>query len=52
MWATVAAVALSEDTGRAATKNRDHVASKMMAAQIEKAQEMARHCKDESIVDG
>ena len=45
MWYTVAAVALSGDDGKTAMKNRDGVASQMTAAQIEKAQEMARHCQ-------
>ena len=45
MWFTVAAAALSADAGRAALKNRDHLASQMTAAQIEKAQAMARRCQ-------
>ncbi|MEP6935886.1 MAG: sel1 repeat family protein [Nitrospirota bacterium] len=45
MWFTVAATALSADEGKAAMKNRDHVASQMTAEQIGKAQEMARHCQ-------
>ena len=45
MWFNVAAAALSGDEGKAAMKNRDHVASQMTAAQIEKAQEMARRCQ-------
>jgi len=45
MWFTVTAAALSEDAGRAAMKNRDHVASQMTAAQIEKAQEMVWRCQ-------
>ena len=46
MWYTVAAAALSGDDGKAAMKRRDHVASQMTAAQIEKAQEMARRCQE------
>ena len=45
MWYNVAAAALSGDTGKTAMKNRDFVASRMTAAQIEKAQEMARRCQ-------
>ena len=45
MWYNVAAAALSGDEGKAAMKRRDHVASQMTAAQIEKAQEMARRCQ-------
>jgi TPR repeat protein len=46
MWSSIAAAAISDDEGKAAMKRRDHVASKMTAAQIEKAQEMARRCQD------
>ena len=45
MWFNVAAAALSGDEGKAAMKNRDHVASQMTAAQIGQAQEMARRCQ-------
>ena len=45
MWFNVAATVLSGDEGKAAMMNRDHVASQMTAAQIEKAQEMARRCQ-------
>ena len=45
MWYNVAAAALSGDAGKAAMKRRDDVASRMTAAQIEKAQEMARRCQ-------
>ena len=45
MWLTIAAAGLSGDEGKEAMKNRDHVASQMSAAQIEKAQEMARRCQ-------
>ena len=45
MWFNVAAAALSGDEGKAAMKNRDHVASQMTAAQIGKAEEMARRCQ-------
>ena len=46
MWYSVAAATLSGDDGKAAMKSRDHVASQMTAAQIEKAQEMARRCQE------
>jgi uncharacterized protein len=46
MWSSIAAAALNGDDGKAALKRRDYVASHMTAAQIEKAQEMARHCQD------
>ena len=46
MWYTVAAAALSGDAGKISMKNRDDVASKMTAAQIGKAQEMARRCQE------
>jgi TPR repeat protein len=45
MWYSVAAAMLSGDDGKTAMKRRDHVASQMTAAQIEKAQEMARRCQ-------
>lgn len=45
MWYNVAAAMLSGDDGEAAIKRRDHVASRMTAAQIEQAQEMARRCQ-------
>jgi uncharacterized protein len=46
MWYTVAAAGLNGDEGKEAMKRRDYVASQMAAAQIEKAQEMARRCQD------
>ena len=45
MWYSLGAVALSGDEGKKAMKLRDDVASLMTAAQIEKAQEMARRCQ-------
>ena len=45
VWYSVAAAALSGDNGKAAMKRRDHVASQMKAAQVAKAQEMARRCQ-------
>ena len=45
MWYHVAAAALSGDEGKTAMKNRDSVASRMTAVQIEKAQKMARRCQ-------
>ena len=45
MWFNVAAAALSGDEGKAAMKNREHVASQMTAAQIGQAEVMARRCQ-------
>lgn len=45
MWYYVAAETLSGDDGKTAMKRRDIVASRMTAAQIGKAQEMARRCQ-------
>jgi TPR repeat protein len=45
MWYNLAAEALSGDDAMVAIKLRDHVASRMTTAQIEKAQEMARRCQ-------
>ena len=45
MWYNVAAAALSGDEGETVMKSRDSVASRMTAAQIEKAQKMARRCQ-------
>jgi uncharacterized protein len=45
MWSSVAAAALGGDEGKAAIKRRDHVASQMTPAQIDKAQEMAHRCQ-------
>ena len=44
-WYTVAAAAVSGDGVETAVRNRDGVASRMTAVQIEKAQEMARRCQ-------
>lgn len=46
MWDSLAAAALSGDALQAAVRHRDHVASQMTAAQIERAQEMARRCQE------
>jgi TPR repeat protein len=46
MWYTFAAAALSGDDGKNAMRTLDSVAAQMTAEQIEKAQEMARHCQD------
>ena len=46
MWSNIAAATLNGDEGKSALTRRDHVASQMTAAQIEKAQEMARRCQD------
>jgi len=45
MWYNVAATAASVAAENLAMKNRHNVASRMTAAQIAKAQEMARHCQ-------
>ena len=46
MWSNIAAATLNGDEGKTALIRRDHVASQMNPAQIEKAQEMAQHCLD------
>ena len=46
MWLNVAAAAQSVDSEKKAMEDRDRVASDMTAAQIAKAQEMARRCQD------
>jgi len=46
MWSNIAAATLNGDEGKTALIRRDHVASQMTPAQIEKAQEMARRCQD------
>ena len=46
MWSNIAATSLNGDEGKAALTRRDHVASQMTAAQVEKAQDMARHCQE------
>jgi TPR repeat protein len=45
MWYHLAAKALSGDDAMVAIKLRDRLASRMTAAQIGKAQEMARRCQ-------
>ena len=49
MWFNLAAAALSGDSGHTATKNRDRIASKMTAEQIETAQEIARRCQESKL---
>ena len=46
MWYSIAAAASSVDEEKEAMKHRDSVASRMTAAQIEKAQEMVRRCQE------
>jgi uncharacterized protein len=46
MWSSIAAAALNGEDRKAALKRRDSVASHMTAAQLEKAEEMARRCQD------
>jgi uncharacterized protein len=45
MWYAVAADLLSGDKGKTAVTRRDHLTSRMTAAEIEQAQEMARRCQ-------
>jgi TPR repeat protein len=45
MWYHLAAEALSEDDAMVAIKLRDRLASRMTAAQLAKAREMARRCQ-------
>ena len=45
MWSNLATTVLSSDNGQQAMKNRDLAASRMTAAQIREAQEMARRCQ-------
>jgi TPR repeat protein len=45
MWYHVAAAMLKGDEGKAAVKHRDQVTSRMTAAQIEQAQELAHRCQ-------
>ncbi len=45
MWYHLAAEAVSADDAMVAIKLRDRVASRMSAAQIAKAREMARRCQ-------
>ncbi|MEP6934522.1 MAG: hypothetical protein ABI988_11340 [Nitrospirota bacterium] len=51
MWLNVGAAASTGDLMEAATKDRDKVALKMAAAQIEKAQEMARRCQQSKFME-
>ena len=44
-WYTIAAATMSGDGVEIAVRNRDSVASRMTAVEIEKAQEMARRCQ-------
>lgn len=46
MWYSVAAAGMSGSAEKMVMKDRDHVASRMTAEQIEKAQEMARRCQE------
>lgn len=45
MWYDIAATMLSGNDGKAAMERRDRLASRMAAAEIEKAQEMAQRCQ-------
>jgi len=45
MWYQLAGTLVPGDEGKAALKRRDFLISKMTAAQIEEAQEMARRCQ-------
>ncbi|HKO31915.1 MAG TPA: hypothetical protein VJU54_12310 [Nitrospiraceae bacterium] len=46
MWYTIAVAVLSGEDARVAKKLQDHVASRMTAAQIRTAQELARRCQE------
>src|SRR4029078_12164690 len=46
MWSNTAAATLNGDEGKSGLTRREHVAAQIAAAQIEKAQEMARRCQD------
>ena len=46
MWYSVAVAGMSGSAKKMVMKDRDHVASRMTAEQIEKAQEMARRCQE------
>ena len=46
MWYNIAAAAVAGDVGRRSKNSRDRLALQMTAAQIEKAQEMARRCQE------
>jgi TPR repeat protein len=45
MWYDLAAAMLSGDDATTAKQHRDQIASRMTPAEVEKAQEMARRCK-------
>jgi hypothetical protein len=47
-WMTLAA-ASSGDSGAAAAKNRDRIASQMTAEQVAAANEMARRCRESKL---
>ena len=48
-WFTLAAAASGGDSGDAATKNRERIAAKMTAKQIDTAAEMARRCHESKL---
>ena len=49
MWFNLAAAASTGNSRDTATENRDRIASKMTAEQIETAQEMARRCRESKL---
>ena len=49
MWYSVAASAVTGDGVETAVRNRDGVASRMTAVEVEKAQEMARRCQQSQL---
>ena len=51
VWYSVAAAALSGDEGKMAIKFRDRAASRMTAAQIGQAQEMARRYQQPHLME-
>jgi len=51
MWLDLAASGSSGETREQATKNRARSASKLTAAQVETAQQMARRCRETRLAD-
>ena len=51
MWYSIAATMLSGNEQKIAIQRRDHLTAQMTSAQIEQAQEMARHCQQTQFKD-
>jgi hypothetical protein len=49
MWFDLAAAQATGNSRKAAIENRDRIASRITAAQIASAQEMARRCQDSKL---